>query len=159
MLSDLESRRGRKCHWHIEVLAPVAEQPATQSGCRHAAGCRCDRRGLWESGSIDGAVGSERRYIIAKDFQPDMMNSYLVTHTCAGPHTRRTVAPMNRLAITVTIIVVGLIASCFACREFVARRPVASNRPWDLWIAALNGFKGPVYYAGDRDGYSDFRGF
>jgi hypothetical protein len=33
----------------------------------------------------------------------------------------------------------------------------ADERPYDLWMAALKGFEGPVYYVGSDGDYSYFR--
>lgn len=33
----------------------------------------------------------------------------------------------------------------------------AEERPYDLWMAALKGFEGPVYYVGDDGDFSYFR--
>jgi hypothetical protein len=33
----------------------------------------------------------------------------------------------------------------------------AQERPYDLWMAALKGFEGPVYYIGSDGDYSYFR--
>ena len=51
------------------------------------------------------------------------------------------------------ICVVVIFSGCHSL-SYIHR---AKERPYDLWMAALKGFEGPVYYVGSDGDYSYFR--
>ena len=62
----------------------------------------------------------------------------------------------RRIALAVVLTLALIVAAGFGYYEFVLRRPVATDDPYGLWIAALKGFEGTVGYVGDAEGYSYF---
>jgi len=57
--------------------------------------------------------------------------------------------------LALTIVAVLLAGICYG--RSLAYIQAAQERPWDLWIAALKGFEGPVYYVGSDGDFSYFR--
>lgn len=55
------------------------------------------------------------------------------------------------------VLVLVFALSCGACRSMPYLRLAADEEPYALWMAALKGFEGPVYYLGGDETYSYFR--
>ena len=60
-----------------------------------------------------------------------------------------------RFVAVVAVVIFFAIGSC-GCRSLTYIHG-AKERPYDLWMATLKGFEGPVYYVGSEGEFSYFR--
>ena len=63
----------------------------------------------------------------------------------------------SRFWLLAALLILAWIASIFYNRDSIARIRRTPERSYELWMAALKGFEGPVYYIGSEGDFSYFR--
>ena len=76
-----------------------------------------------------------------------------VPHLDVRRNMRRSITVRFAVVSVVLILAAGMFTGCRSL-SYIHR---AKERPYDLWMAALKGFEGPVYYVGSDGDYSYFR--